>query len=119
MGRVQYDQAHMARGIHGLPKVSPRTTLADHSTPYRQATPETALWLFQGWPTQRAGSLRPSFTHLDTPRSTGLNMTAQTRLFRRDFQQPRFRPISKLTKNGELVWKDLKNTKSMGPTPVF
>ena len=63
-GRVQYDQAHIARGIHGLPKVSPRPTMADPSTPYGQATPETALWLFWGWPTRRTVSLQQSFTPL-------------------------------------------------------
>jgi hypothetical protein len=42
------------------------------STPCRRVTPETALWLFLGWPAHRAGGLRPSSTTLDTLRHTGL-----------------------------------------------
>jgi hypothetical protein len=47
-------QAHMARGIHGLPKVSPRPTMPNPSTP-RRTTHDTALRPFQGWPACRAG----------------------------------------------------------------
>jgi hypothetical protein len=57
----------MAKDGHGLPKVSPGPTI-----PYRQATPETAQQPFQGWPVCWAGSLRPSFTLLDTPRHTSM-----------------------------------------------
>jgi hypothetical protein len=45
----------MARGDHGLPKVSPGLTMPNPSTPCRRDTPETALLLFRGWPTRRAG----------------------------------------------------------------
>jgi hypothetical protein len=38
----------MGRGGHGLPNVSPRPTMPYLYTPCRQATPETALRLFQG-----------------------------------------------------------------------
>jgi hypothetical protein len=62
----------MARGGHGLPKVSPRPTMPDPSMPCRRATPETTLQLFLGWPANRAGGLRPSSTLLDTPSHTGL-----------------------------------------------
>jgi hypothetical protein len=62
----------MARGIHGLPKVSPRPAMPDPSMPCRRATPETALCPFWVWPTRRTGSLRPSSIPLDTPRRTGL-----------------------------------------------
>jgi hypothetical protein len=55
-----------ARGGHGLPKVSPGLAMPYPSTPCRQATPETALRPFQGWPSCRVGDLRPSFTLLDT-----------------------------------------------------
>jgi hypothetical protein len=57
----------MATGGHGLPKVSLRPAMPNPSTPCGRASPETALWLFQGWPAHRAGSLRPSFTLLHTP----------------------------------------------------
>jgi hypothetical protein len=69
-GRFQYDQAHMARDIHRLP-----------SKAYKQASPETASWLFREWPTYRTGGLRSSFTPLDTKCGTGLNRTAQTHYF--------------------------------------
>jgi hypothetical protein len=53
----------MAWGRHGLPKVSlrPDPTLVH---------PEMASRVFQGWPTDTAGGLRPSPTLLDTPRRT-------------------------------------------------
>jgi hypothetical protein len=41
-------QAHMARGIHGLPKVSPRPALPNPSMTPGPATPKTALLPFQG-----------------------------------------------------------------------
>jgi hypothetical protein len=65
-------QARMAKGIHGLPKVSPGPALSNPSTPCGRATPKTALWPFLGWSACRAGSLRPSSTPLDTPRRTDL-----------------------------------------------
>jgi hypothetical protein len=58
----------MARGGHGLPKVSPGLAMPNPSTLCRLATPETALRLFIGWPAHRAGSLQLSSTLLDTPR---------------------------------------------------
>jgi hypothetical protein len=65
-------QARMARGIHGLTKVSLGPALPYPSMPCRRATPETALWMFLGWPAHRAGDLRPSSTPLDTPQHMGL-----------------------------------------------
>jgi hypothetical protein len=44
-------------------------------TPCGWATPETALWLFWGWPACKAGGLRPSSTPLDTPRRTPVHDT--------------------------------------------
>jgi len=43
-----WEHHRMAKGGHGLPQVSPRPAMPYLSTPRRQATPETALWLFQG-----------------------------------------------------------------------
>jgi hypothetical protein len=62
-------QAHMVRGIHGLPKVSPGPAMSDPSTPCRRATPERAL---QGWSARKAVGLQPFYTPLDTPRRKGL-----------------------------------------------
>jgi hypothetical protein len=62
----------MARGMHGLPKVSPGPAMPYLSTPCRRATAKTAFCLFIGWPACRAGGLRLSPTPLDTPRHTGL-----------------------------------------------
>jgi hypothetical protein len=53
---------------HGLLEVSPGPAMLYPSTHYGRATPEAALWPFQGWPTHRIGCLRPSSTPLDTPR---------------------------------------------------
>jgi hypothetical protein len=58
--------SHMAKGGHGLPKVSSGSTMPYCSTPCRQGTPEMALWSFQQWPAHRAIDLRLSSTHLDT-----------------------------------------------------
>jgi len=49
----------MVRSDHGLPKVSPGPTMPYPSIPCGQAIPETALWLFQGWPTRRASVFYP------------------------------------------------------------
>jgi hypothetical protein len=65
----------MARGIHGLPKVSPGPALPFYSL---RATPEAALKLFLSWPTRRAGGLQVSCTPLDTPSRTGLVATRPT-----------------------------------------
>jgi hypothetical protein len=46
---------HMARGGHELPNVSLGTAMPNLSSPCGQASPETALQPFQGWPTRRAG----------------------------------------------------------------
>jgi hypothetical protein len=62
-------QGRMARGVHGLPKVSPGTAMPYPCMPCGPATPETAI---QGWPVHRAGGLRPSFTPLDIPCRTPL-----------------------------------------------
>jgi hypothetical protein len=67
------EHEHMAKGGHGLPKVSLRPTMPDPSTPCRRAMPETAL--------PRVGGLQPSFTPLDTPPLTPLLPTpSQDRL---------------------------------------
>jgi hypothetical protein len=60
----------MARGDHGLPKVSPGPAMPYSSMTCGHATPQMALWAFQGWPAHRAGDLRASSTPLDTPRCT-------------------------------------------------
>jgi hypothetical protein len=57
-------QARMARGIHGLPKVSPGPAIADPSMPCEQAPPK--LLYGWRWPARRAGDLRlfsPLFGH--------------------------------------------------------
>jgi hypothetical protein len=51
----------MARGGHGLPKVASGPTMPYPSMPCKRATPETALWPFQGWFICWAGGLRPVF----------------------------------------------------------
>jgi hypothetical protein len=71
--QVNSMQARMARGIYGVPKVSPGPALPNSSTPCGQTTPETVLWPFRGWPAQRVGGLRSSSSPLDTPHHTGLN----------------------------------------------
>jgi hypothetical protein len=53
----------MARGGHGLPKVSPGPAISYPPTPCERATPETALH-------EGGGSLLASSTPLDTPRRT-------------------------------------------------
>jgi hypothetical protein len=62
----------MARGGHGLPKLSLKPARPYPSTPCERATPETALQPFEEWPTHRVGSLWPSSTSLDTPRHTSM-----------------------------------------------
>jgi hypothetical protein len=62
----------MARGGHGLPKVSLRPAMPYPPTPCGRATPETALLSFQRWPAHRAGSLRLFSSPLDTPHRTPL-----------------------------------------------
>jgi hypothetical protein len=62
------DHERIARGGHGLPKVSFGPAMPDASTLCRLATPETALRLSQGWPAHRAAGLRPSSNLLDAPR---------------------------------------------------
>jgi hypothetical protein len=60
----------MARGGHGLPKVSIGPAKHYPSTPCGRVTSETTLWPFQGLLAYRAGSLRPSASSLYTPRQT-------------------------------------------------
>jgi hypothetical protein len=62
-----------ARGGHGHPKVSLGPTMPYPSKPCGQATPETALRPFQGWPRCRASGLRLSSIHLDTPRHMSMS----------------------------------------------
>jgi hypothetical protein len=68
-------QARTGRGIHGLPKVSCVPAMPDPYISCGQATPQTALQPFGGWPTHRVGGLRPSSSFLDTPRCTCLGRT--------------------------------------------
>jgi hypothetical protein len=70
------NHGRMVRGGHGLSKVSPGPAIPNPSTPCGQATPETALRPFRGWPARRAGGLRPSSTPLITPRHTPTHLTA-------------------------------------------
>jgi hypothetical protein len=82
----------MARGIHGLPKFSPGSAMPDPSTPCGRATPQTALQLFLGWPTHRAGGLRPSSSPLDTPCRMGLvggNILDEVRMARGSHELPK------------------------------
>jgi hypothetical protein len=65
----------IARGDHGLPKVSLGPAMLYPCMPCGQATPETALQLFQGWLTHRVGGLQLSSTPLDTPRCTPTLLT--------------------------------------------
>jgi hypothetical protein len=58
----------MAKGSHGLPKVSHGPALPFLFTLCGRATPEMTLRPYQGWPVCRAGGLRPSSIPLDTPR---------------------------------------------------
>jgi hypothetical protein len=58
------------------------------------------------------------FYPLGYPTRYGPEYDSQNPLFYRVFRRPRFRPISKRTKNRGEVWKYLENTKKMGPTPV-
>jgi hypothetical protein len=64
-------QAPVARGIHGLPKVSPGPPMP-YSFFLWASHPRSGLQPFWGWPAWRAGSLQPSSTPLDTPRCAGL-----------------------------------------------
>jgi hypothetical protein len=66
-GVLNPHHGRMARGGHGLPKVSPGPTLPYSSMPCRQAIPRAALPPFWGWLGCTAGGLRPSSTLLDTP----------------------------------------------------
>jgi hypothetical protein len=68
--RLIVPHGRMARGDYGHPKVSTGPAMPDPSTPFGEVNPETALQPFQGWPTHKAGGLRPSSSPLDTPRRT-------------------------------------------------
>jgi hypothetical protein len=57
----------MARGGHGLPKVSLRPAMFYPSMPCGRATPEAVLQPFLGWPVLRAGGVWLSSIPLDTP----------------------------------------------------
>jgi hypothetical protein len=57
----------MARGGHGLPKVSLVPAMPEYYMPCGRATTETALQPFKGWPALKAGGLWPSSTPLNTP----------------------------------------------------
>jgi hypothetical protein len=48
-----FEHMRLARGGHGLPKVSPALAMPYPPRPFKQATPETALQLFQGWSARR------------------------------------------------------------------
>jgi hypothetical protein len=77
---ITFHHRRMARGGHGLPKVSPGPAMPYLSMPCGRATPKTALQLFQGWSAQRVGGLRPSSIPLNTPRHTPLHFPPSTRL---------------------------------------
>jgi hypothetical protein len=64
---LHFDHKRMARGGHGLPKVSLGPAMPYPNTPCGLATSETALRLFQGWPVYRAGGLQPSYYPLGHP----------------------------------------------------
>jgi hypothetical protein len=68
--RTSCRHGRMAKGGHGLPKVSPWPAKPYRSTPCGRATYKTTLQPFQRWPARRAGGLRSSSTPLDTPRRT-------------------------------------------------
>jgi hypothetical protein len=70
----------MGRGGHGLPKVLPGPAMPDPSTPCGRATPKTALWPFQGWPTCKVGGLWQFPTLLDTPRRTPMSTFAHPKV---------------------------------------
>jgi hypothetical protein len=55
--KLKGKHGRMARGDHGLPKVLHGPAMPYPSTPYRRATPETALQPFKGWPACKAGGL--------------------------------------------------------------
>jgi hypothetical protein len=57
----------MARGGHGLPKLSTGPAMPDRSTPCGQANPETDSQPFQQRPAPMAGGLWPSPIPLETP----------------------------------------------------
>jgi hypothetical protein len=63
---VESEHVRMARGVHGLPKVSPGPAMPYPSTPCGRATLETALQLFLVGPARRAGGLRLSSTPLNS-----------------------------------------------------
>jgi hypothetical protein len=69
--KISFPPGRLARGGHGLPKVSPGPAMTYPSIPCG-TTPETALWAFQGWTVRRAGGMRLSSTPLDTPRNRPL-----------------------------------------------
>jgi hypothetical protein len=75
------NHGRMARGGHGLPKVSSGPTMPDPSTPCGQAIPELNLRPFQGWPARSAIGQCPSSTPLDTPRRTPMLATFRVTLF--------------------------------------
>jgi hypothetical protein len=69
---VRSMQVRMAKGFHGVPRVSLGPAMTDSSMPCGWSTPKTALWQFLGWSAHRTDSLRLSYTPLDTPRRTSL-----------------------------------------------
>jgi hypothetical protein len=64
----------MGRGGHEVPKVSPGPAMPDPSTPYGQATAETASWPFLEWSARRDCSRRPLSILLDAPRMPMVKM---------------------------------------------
>jgi hypothetical protein len=65
----QDNHGRMARGGHGLHKVSPGPN----------PNPETALRPLQGWPAYKAGGPQAFSTHLDTPHCTPKTITTTIR----------------------------------------
>jgi hypothetical protein len=65
----------MARGLHGLPKVSPGPAMPYPSTLCGWAIALTAFWPFEGWPARRVGSQGASFTPSDATCRTPMFIT--------------------------------------------
>jgi hypothetical protein len=78
----------MEWGIYGLPKGSPGPAMPKPSTPCGGATPETALWPFQGWPARRGGLPAAAFYPLGYPTPYGPDEYKFVLKFRQFFISP-------------------------------
>jgi hypothetical protein len=93
----------MARGGHGLAKVSLGLTMSDLSTPCGRASPEMALWLFQGWHAHRTGGLWLFSMPLDTPYSTPMDFSK-----RKTFSMSQFSKSKKALRRAEQFMKKIE-----------